>query len=191
MQSQSLRRTAAVAVLLLTGAAAALPAPAYAKADNVEIQVEYGAHRFFEERHIDDYNISLFQEAHRHGSLSWHRGLVLSASRGHTEEDGIYRESNANGIGPAVMLRWKRPWSGKLNWALEGRGALLFYDKAFPAQGRGYGFKWHIGPRAIYHYDKKNSVSAGVFMSHSSNGLSTDNPGYNTIAYSIGWNHHF
>ncbi|MBM6985278.1 MAG: acyloxyacyl hydrolase [Acidaminococcaceae bacterium] len=188
--ARSLAAAGALAVLLFADAVLQ-PAPAYAMAGNVEVQMEYGAHRCFSERHIDDYNISLFQKAHEHGSFSWHRGLVISASRGHTERDGIYRESNANGIGPAVMARWERPWSGKLHWALEGRGALLVYDKAFPAQGRGFGFKWHAGPRAVYHYSKNDSVSAGLFLSHSSNGFTTDNPGYNTVAWSIGWNHTF
>ncbi len=184
-------RGAAAALLLLTGTAAALPVPACAKADNVEVQVEYGVPRYFENRHIRDVNVSIFQEAAKHGSLSWHRGLVVSASRGHTTEDGRYGKSNANGIGPAVMVRWERPWTGKLHWAVEGRGALLLYDKAFPANGRAYGFKWHIGPRAIYTYNNHDSISAGVFMSHSSNGLRTHNPGYNTVAWSLGWDHRF
>ena len=59
-------RGAAAALLLLTGTAAALPVPACAKTDNVEVQVEYGVPRYFENRHIRDVNVSIFQEAAKH-----------------------------------------------------------------------------------------------------------------------------
>lgn len=162
-----------------------------AMAGNVEIQTEYLQHRAFSDRHIDDVNIHVFQKAHEQAGFTFHRGFTVTRAHGFTTEDAVYRKSNAWGIGPAVMVRYERPLSGKLTWDVEGSGSFLVYSKSFPAQGRPFGFMWRIGPRLNYHYTKDNSVSLGYIFSHSSNGMSTDNPGHNSVGFSLGFDHKF
>ncbi len=162
-----------------------------AMAGNVEVQTEYLQHRAFPDRHIDDVNIHVFQKAHEQAGFTFHRGFTVTRAHGFTTEDAVYRKSNAWGIGPAVMVRYERPLSGKLTWDVEGSGSLLVYSKSFPAQGRPFGFMWRIGPRLNYHYTKDNSASLGYIFSHSSNGFSTDNPGHNSIGFSLGFDHKF
>ena len=137
-----------------------------AKASNVEIQAEYLRHHQFGRR--------FFTRAH-----------------GYTTDDDIRRKSNAVGLGPAVMIRWERPISGKLYGDLEFSGSFLIYNKSFPAQGRPWGFLWRIGPRLTWKYTKSNSISLGYMFSHSSNGMQTKNPGHNSFGFSLGFNHSF
>lgn len=160
-------------------------------ASNLELQTEYLQHRFFGKRYIDDYNVHVFQKAHEQGGVTIHRGLTITRAHGYTTEDDIRRDSNAVGLGPAMMLRWERPLSGKMYWDLEGSVSFLAYHKAFPAQGRPWGFMWRIGPRFTYKYTSHNSISLGYMMSHHSNGMKTKNPGHNAIGFSLGLNHTF
>ena len=74
---------------------------------------------------------------------------------------------------------------------LEFSGSFLIYSKAFPAQGRPWGFMWRIGPRLTWKYTKNNSFSLGYMFSHSSNGMRTKNPGHDSFGFSIGFNHNF
>ena len=74
---------------------------------------------------------------------------------------------------------------------LGARLGALAYHKAFPAQGRPWGFMWRIGPRFTYKYTSHNSISLGYMMSHHSNGMKTKNPGHNAIGFSLGLNHTF
>ncbi len=162
-----------------------------AKANNVEIQAEYLMHRIYARRFIDNYNIHVFQKAHEHAGLTFHRGLTFTRPHGYTTEDDIRRNSNAVGLGPAGMIRWERPISGKLYGDLEFSGSFLIYSKSFPAQGRPWGFMWRVGPRLTWKYTKNNSISLGYMFSHSSNGMRTKNPGHHAFGFSLGFNHSF
>ena len=162
-----------------------------AKASNVEIQAEYLRHHQFGRRFIDDYNVHVFQKAHEHAGLTFHRGLTFTRAHGYTTDDDIRRKSNAVGLGPAVMIRWERPISGKLYGDLEFSGSFLIYNKSFPAQGRPWGFMWRVGPRLTWKYTKDNSISLGYMFSHSSNGMRTKNPGHHAFGFSLGFNHSF
>ena len=160
-------------------------------AKNVEVQAEYLQHRMFDDRFINNYNLHLFQKAHEHAGLTFHRGLTVTRAHGYTTEKGIHRDSNAVGLGPAAMIRWERPLSGKLYGDLELSGSFLIYNKAFPAQGRPWGFMWRVGPRLTWKYTKNNSFSLGYMLSHSSNGMKNKNPGHHAVGFSLGFNHNF
>ena len=80
-----------------------------------EIQAEYLEGRFFKERHIDDYNIHIYRKYRDVNDISVWYGGTLSRPVGYTTEDGIYRDSEAIGLGPSMMLRWERPLVGKLS----------------------------------------------------------------------------
>ena len=178
-------------IFLLVAAVFSLQQSCYAMAKNAEVQVEYLRHRIYARRFIDNYNIHVFQKAHEHAGFTFHRGITVTRPHGYTTEDNIRRDSNAAGLGPACMIRWERPISGKLYGDLEFSGSFLIYSKAFPAQGRPWGFMWRIGPRLTWKYTKKNSFSLGYMFSHSSNGMKTKNPGHHSFGVSVGFNHNF
>ena len=100
-------------------------------------------------------------------------------------------DSEGVGIGPAIMLRWKKKISGKLYATGDFTGSLMFYNKAHPAQGRAYGFLWRVGPRFLWQYGKDDSVSLGYSISHFSNGLRSHNPGYNGLGFTLNFQHKF
>lgn len=161
------------------------------KKHNVEVQMEYMDHRMFEDREIDTYNVHVYEKFKENGSVSLHKGLTFSRAVGYTTDDGIYRDSNAVGFGPSFMWRWTKPISKKWDASLDGTGSLLAYNKAFPAQGRAFGFMWRIGPRVTYHWNDSNSLSLGYLLMHCSNGFKGNNPGYNGVGFSLGYNHSF
>jgi len=177
--------------LLLTLSVLTIHSVCQAMAKNVEIQAEYLQHRVFADRFIDNYNLHIFQKAHEHAGLTFHRGLTFTRPHGYTTEDNIHRDSNAVGLGPACMVRWERPLSGKLYGDLEFSGSFMIYNKAFPAQGRPWGFMWRVGPRLTWKYTKNNSFSLGYMLSHSSNGMKRKNPGHHSFGFSLGFNHNF
>ena len=156
-----------------------------------EIQAEYLEGRFFNDRHIDDYNIHIYRKYRDVNDISVWYGGTLSRPVGYTTEDGIYRDSEAVGLGPSLMLRWERPLVGKFAGSIDGTGSLLFYNQAHPGDGRAYGFLWRIGPRLIYHATGKDAVSLAYIFHHSSNGLKHHNPGYNGVGFSLGYAHNF
>ena len=156
-----------------------------------EIQMEYLEGRFFDNRKIDRYNLNLFEQVKQNGSISLHRGLTISRMTGYTTDDGIWRDSEAWGIGPAFMVRWEKRLSGKLYGALEASGSLQAYNQAHPAKGRAYGFLWRIGPRLTYRYTSTDALSLGYIFHHTSNGMNSHNPGYNGIGFSIGYQRSF
>lgn len=82
-----------------------LPQGCHAMAKNAEIQVEYLRHRIYTRRFIDNYNIHVFQKAHEHAGLTFHRGFTVTRAQGYTTEDNIRRDSDAVGLGPACMIR--------------------------------------------------------------------------------------
>ena len=178
-------------IFLLVAVVFSLQQSCHAMAKNAEVQVEYLRHHLYARRFIDNYNIHVFQKAHEHAGLTFHRGITFTRPQGYTTEDNIRRESDAVGLGPACMIRWERPISGKLYGDLEFSGSFLIYSKAFPAQGRPWGFMWRLGPRLTWKYTKNNSFSLGYMFSHSSNGMKTKNPGHHSFGVSIGFNHNF
>ena len=101
-----------------------------------EVQAEYLEGRFFDDRHIDDYNLHIYQKNREVGSVSVWYGLTLSRPVGYTTEDKIYRDSEAVGLGPSAMIRWERPLAGKLHGSIDGTGSLMFYNQAHPGDGR-------------------------------------------------------
>lgn len=158
---------------------------------NAEVLLEYLDARFYKKRHVNTYNIHLFQVASRRRALTIHRGLTFTRALGYTDEYGYAEDSQAVGLGPAIMLRWTQHLSGKLSASFDASGSLMFYNRAHPAHGRAYGFLWRVGPRLIWDYNDSNSVSLGWSLAHSSNGMGGHNPGYHGVGFSLGFNHKF
>ena len=161
-----------------------------ASRQQVEVQAEFGKHRLFSNRHINDYTLQIYQRFRQNGSVSLYKGLTFERGVGHTTDDGIRRDSNAIGLGPAFMWRWQHAF-GHSKWygAIEGKGSILAYNRAFPADGRAFGFQWAIGPRIGYQWNPHQSLSLAYLMKHNSNGFHSHNPGYNTVGFSLAYTH--
>lgn len=170
--------------------AAAEPAAKKAeKRKNIEVQLEYLEGRFFAKRDVDLYNVHVYRQYKELGALSLHYGLTFERATGSTTEDDIWRDAEAVGFGPSYMMRWTKHISGKLDGSIDGSGSLLVYNHAHPGNGRAYGFLWRIGPRLTYHYTDRDALSLAYLFHHSSNGMSTHNPGYNGVGFSLGFTH--
>ena len=166
--------------------------PAAKKAEprkNIEVQLEYLEGRFFKKRDVDLYNVHVYRQYKELGALSLHYGLTFERATGSTTEDDIWRDAEAVGFGPSYMMRWTKHISGKLDGSIDGSGSLLAYNQAHPGNGRAYGFLWRIGPRLTYHYTDRDALSLAYLFHHSSNGMSTHNPGYNGVGFSLGFTH--
>ncbi len=157
-----------------------------AKKHAEEIQFEYLDARGFKKRDINTYNIHYFQQARNYGALTVYRGLTFERALGYSYENDFPESSQAVGLGPALMIRWKQPLSGKLAASLDFSGSLLFYNHVHPANGRPFGFLWRLGPRLIWDYSERGSISVGWSVAHSSNGMKAKNPGYNGVGFSLG-----
>ena len=153
------------------------------------MQLEYLEGRFFKKRDVDLYNVHVYRQYKELGALSLHYGLTFERATGSTTEDDIWRDAEAVGFGPSYMMRWTKHISGKLDGSIDGSGSLLAYNHAHPGNGRAYGFLWRIGPRLTYHYTDRDALSLAYLFHHSSNGMSTHNPGYNGIGFSLGFTH--
>ncbi|WP_301893236.1 acyloxyacyl hydrolase [Mitsuokella multacida] len=166
--------------------------PAAKKAEprkNIEVQLEYLEGRFFKKRDVDLYNVHVYRQYKELGALSLHYGLTFERATGSTTEDDIWRDAEAVGFGPSYMMRWTKHISGKLDGSIDGSGSLLVYNHAHPGNGRAYGFLWRIGPRLTYHYTNRDALSLAYLFHHSSNGMSSRNPGYNGVGFSLGFTH--
>lgn len=159
------------------------------KRKNIEVQLEYLEGRFFKKRNVDLYNVHVYRQYKELGALTLHYGLTFERATGNTTEDDIWRDAEAVGFGPSYMMRWTKHISGKLDGSLDGSGSLLAYNHAHPGNGRAYGFLWRIGPRLTYHYTDRDALSLAYIFHHSSNGMSTHNPGYNGVGFSLGFTH--
>ena len=161
--------------------------------NNFEVQLEYLSGKSFSSRNVNNYNVHLFQKIHEHRALSVYRGLTFTRAVGATNPrlEGIWKDSNGVGFGPAMLLRWEKKISGKLHASWDFSGSILFYNRAHPAEGRAYGFLWRTGPRLIWKYGEGDSISLGYSVSHFSNGMRKHNPGYNTLGFSLGISHSF
>lgn len=169
--------------------AAAFPPRGAAGKHAVEVQVEYLDGRFFKERNVNLWNVHVLWQNRvvHHTAVSY--GFTLERALGYTSDDGVYRDSEAAGLGPAVQLRRERSLGGKFTASVDGSGSLLFYNHAHPARGRAYGFLWRIGPRLTYHATDRDSISLAYLFHHSSNGMKSHNPGYNGVGFSLGYRH--
>lgn len=159
-----------------------------------EIQLERFNGHMFKRRKVNNYNVHVFQKVHDHRALSAWRGLTFMRATGaiRTHDNDDLLESGAVGVGPAFMLRWTQPISGKLHAAGDFTGSFLFCDHAHPANGRAYGFMWRVGPRLIWQYNEDDSISAGYSVSHFSNGTrKSHNPGYNSLGFTLNYQHKF
>lgn len=157
-----------------------------------ELQLEYLSSRAFTERRdMRNYNVHIFKKSKDIKSLSIYYGLTFTRATGYNIPRGIAYDSNGVGIGPAMLLRWEKPISGKLYGSIDFSGSFMFYNRAHPYDGRAYGFLWRVGPRFTWKYDDENSFSIGYNISHFSNAMRRHNPGYNTMGLSIGLSHKF
>ena len=161
--------------------------------DDWEIQLEYLSGKSFSSRNVNNYNVHIFRKAKDNGVFSISYGGTFTRAVGATNprQEGIWKDSNGVGIGPAGLLRWRKKVSGKFYAAWDFSGSFMFYNKAHPAEGRAYGFLWRTGPRLIWQSGENNSVSLGYSVSHFSNAMKTHNPGYNTLGFSLGFTHRF
>ena len=192
---KDMRRLAAV----LLAMAAIMPASAVLAEDSGsedrntwEIQYDSMHPCIFGDRHISNDTVHIYQKMGHRGTLSWYRGLTVSDNHGHLfDDDDAWRKSDAWGAGPSVMGRYERKLTGKLYAGVDATGALLFYNKAFPAGGRAYGFMWRTGPRLTWKSGSSDSVSVGYTIMHCSNGMKSRNPGYNGNGLTVAWSHQF
>ena len=161
--------------------------------DNYEVQLEYLFGKAFSSRNVNNYNVHIFKKSKDNGVFSISYGGTFTRAVGATNprQEGIWKDSNGVGIGPAGLLRWRKKVSGKFYAAWDFSGSFMFYNKAHPAEGRAYGFLWRTGPRLIWQYGKDSSVSLGYSVSHFSNAMKSHNPGYNTLGFSLGLTHKF
>ena len=159
---------------------------------NFEIQLEYFNGKIFNNRNVNNYNVHIFQQFKQRRALSIYRGLTVTRATGYSRPAGKpWLDSEGVGVGPAFMLRWKKPVSGKLYLAGDFTGSLMFYNKAHPAEGRAYGFLWRLGPRVLWQSGERDAVSLGYSISHFSNGLKSHNPGYNGLGFTLNFQHQF
>lgn len=86
--------------------------PMHTDAKEVEVQTEVLEHRFFDGKHINDYNVHVFEKASSRGSVSFYRGLTVMRGQGWRTVNGDHRSSKAFGLGPAFMARWEKPIGG-------------------------------------------------------------------------------
>ena len=137
-----------------------------------EIQYDSMHPCIFNDRHISNDTIHIYQKMGQRGTISWYRGLTVTDNHGTlTDDDKVTRNSDAWGAGPS--------------------GTLMFYNKAFPAGGRAYGFMWRTGPRLTWKSGEKDSFSVGYTIMHCSNGMKSRNPGYNGNGFTVAWSHQF
>ena len=183
--------------LLLAGLMVlALPVSASAWApegNSFEVQLEYlsGKAMSYKDRHINTYNIHLYRKWRNLHAMQMYYGLTLQRAIGYTTEDGIYRDSQAVGIGPSLMVRWERRLTGKLYGSIDAAGSFMLYNHAHPGGGRIYNFFWRAGPRLIWRANDTDAVGLGWMWTHTSNGWSSHNPGYNGAGFNLSFQHRF
>ena len=109
-----------------------------------ELQLEYLSGKAFTSRNVNNYNVHLFRTAKDNGVFSISYGGTFTRAVGATNprQEGIWKDSNGVGLGPAGLLRWRKQVSGKFYAAWDFSGSFMFYNKAHPAEGRAYGFLW-------------------------------------------------
>ncbi|MDD4601410.1 hypothetical protein SDC9_11448 [bioreactor metagenome] len=164
-----------------------MPGKSYAADSKLEMEWDYLTHTQFDDRNIDTVSLHILENISKKNSWSIYRGITITRPTGHIIKDQQTKDSSAVGIGPAYMIRNEKGLSGKLSAALDMSGGLILYDKRFPAGGEYYNFMWRIGPQLIYKANENSSVNIGYMFMHVSNGLSTNNPGYNGRGFTVGF----
>lgn len=173
--------------IAMTAMAAVFSAILGAAAEAADIEADVLQHHAFRDRYIDTVNVHVWEKASQKGIWEVDRGLTVTRATGYVNfQGGRHMDSNAVGIGPAIRLKGEKRFAPKWSAAMEGSGAFLMYNRAFPAGGRAYNFMWRIGPSLAYHPNKDTAVSAGWTFMHVSNGLKTRNPGYNGAGLTAG-----
>lgn len=155
-----------------------------------EIEIEYLHPMNFKDRHMDTYSVHILESVGNIHHTDVYRGFMVTRALGSITDDNEERKSDTLGIGYTYLLRKKKNISKKVALALDVSGGLVFYDKAFPANGRAYNFMWRVGPRVIYMPTARTSFSLGWTYMHVSNGMQSHNPGYNSggVTLGLGWN---
>ena len=72
-----------------------------------EIQMEYLSGKSFSSRNVNNYNVHIFRKAKDNGTFSISYGATFTRAVGATNprQEGIWKDSNGVGIGPAGLLR--------------------------------------------------------------------------------------
>ena len=159
---------------------------------NIEVQLEYFNGKIFNNRNMNNYNLHVFQGTREFKVLTIYRGFTITRATGYSRPSGKgWLDSEGVGVGPAFMMRWKQPLSGKLSVTGDFTGSFMFYNKAHPAEGRAYGFLWRLGPRVLWQARENDAIILGYSISHFSNGLKSHNPGYNGLGFTLNFQHQF
>jgi hypothetical protein len=105
-----------------------------------------------------------------------------------TDNGRVTLESSAFGFGPSFGVRFDPLRLGPLSLGGDASGALVFYDKHFPAGGDYYNFAWRVGFSAAIRIDDRVRIVAGIRWMHVSNGqgLGPWNPSYEAFGIPIG-----
>jgi len=109
-----------------------------------------------------------------------------------TLQEVVY-ESSATGIGPNILAKVKLFKLERLSGAVDAGGAVILYDRDFPAGGSHYNFMWRIGPVFSYAVGRSSSLGISYRWMHVSNGegVSPENPSYDAKGVGIQFAHLF
>ncbi|HEX2953497.1 MAG TPA: acyloxyacyl hydrolase [Bacillota bacterium] len=154
---------------------------------SIEIETEY-LWPIHANREIDTVSLNVFygKEPALDKSCSFYYGVTLTNATGTITYQYPHRESSAFGVGPVMLLRYA-PYQGeKLSVSIDGSGGLIFYNKEFPAGGDFYNFMWRFGPKLIYRFSDRGSITFGYKWMHVSNGQHDHNPSYDADGFSLG-----
>jgi lipid A 3-O-deacylase len=93
----------------------------------------------------------------------------------------------AFGAGPLVGVRFDPLHALPVSLPLDVVGALVLYDKGFPAGGDIYNFTWRLGGSLAVHLTEQVMLTAGVRWMHVSNGqgLGPQNPSYEAVGVPV------
>jgi hypothetical protein len=105
-----------------------------------------------------------------------------------TDSGRVTLASSAFGFGPSFGVRFDPLRIGPLSVGGDASGALVLYDKRFPAGGDYYDFAWRVGFSAAVRIDDRIRIIAGVRWMHVSNGqgIGPWNPSYEGFGIPVG-----
>lgn len=162
------------------------------KNDNEYVfSIEY-LHPTENDRDITTINLDFNYLISRINRLSMYIGIVGTYAYGSiTQLEGdinqgtlreVHYDNSAFGLGPGILVSFEIIKFKKVSLHLNGNGNLILYSEKFPAGGDNYNFMWRGGPMLEYEIGKSQSVGINFHFVHVSNGqgLSQDNPSYNT-----------
>lgn len=161
-----------------------------AAAEKGEVTVDY-LKPTAADRDINTVSLHVLEKISQNKQRSVYRGITVTRPYGHSEKDGVVRDSSAVGVGPTYMIRNEFWQAGKWRGAVDMSGSFIIYDKSFPAEGRSFNFMWRIGPQFSYQFNQDTSLNLGYMLMHVSNGCKSQNPSYNARGFSLGLVSHF